>query len=505
MEDILVVKDEHPKRIVVKKGDIIIIICSVLLGVLFNILFYKKPLGISYPMFVIAFYVVFLWNLRHKITFKLSFGWLLSIPIIALSFTYFIFSNQIFADLNFLMIPILIIVQTVLITEDNKHQWFDTRFIKDIIYGLFNRTLGNTLKPFVVGFSSIRIKESSEKYDVIKKVLMGVAISIPLFIVVITLLASADRVFQHFIDEISRSFGSINLSDFSIQGVIVLLISMIVFSYIWSFLYSNDSDQTQVQLGSINTNNRSWDPIISITILSVINCVYLIFTMIQFGYMFDSINNALPPDFTYAEYARRGFFELLIVTLINFSLLLSSLSLTRKAGKLVTRTVRLLHSLLVLCTMVILTSAYLRMSLYETAYGYTYLRVLTHSFMVFLCVLFIIAFYKVWNERISLLKPYIVVSIIAYTMINFANIDVLITRNNIERYSQTGKLDTQYLRNLSYDSIPELVNLLDDEKVSIDIKTSLVEKQEAIFKKKPWQTFNLSQYNAKRVLSQYKL
>ena len=141
--------------LVVKKGDIYILICSVLLGVLFNILFYKKPLGISYPIFVIAFYVVFLWNLRHKIIFKFSFGWVLSIPIIALSFTYFIFSNKIFAAVNFLVIPILIIAQTLLINEENKHKWYDARFIKDIFYGMFNRALGNPSKPFVVAFSSI--------------------------------------------------------------------------------------------------------------------------------------------------------------------------------------------------------------------------------------------------------------------------------------------------------------------------------------------------------------
>jgi len=370
---------------------------------------------------------------------------------------------------------------------------------------MFNRALGNPSKPFVVAFSSIRIRKSNEKHEVIKKVLIGLAISIPLLIIIISLLASADRVFKHFIDEISSSFGSINISDFSLQGCIVLLITIIVFSYTWSFLNPNDSIQTQVQPSPIETNNKSWDPIISITILSVINCVYLVFTIIQFAYMFGSINNALPPDFTYAEYARRGFFELLMVTLINFSLLLSSIRFTRKDGKLVARTVRLLHSLLVLCTLVILTSAYFRMSLYETAYGYTYLRVLTHSFMMFLCVLFLIAFYKIWNERISLLKPYIVVSIMAYMIINFANIDVLIAKNNVNRYLETGKLDNHYLRNLSYDSIPELVKLLDNEKVSTDIKKYLVEQQRVISKKQPWQSFNLSQHKAKQVLAQYKL
>lgn len=502
MEDLIRVQNEEANKTVVKKEEIYLLVSSVILGVLFDILFYEKSLGISYPLFVMAFYTVFIGNLRKKIAFKYNFGWFLSIPIIALSSTYFIFSNQIFAGLNFLIIPVLIIAQTILINGENKYKWFDSRFLKDILYGVFNRAFGNTYKPFVVGLSSMRIRKSNEKHDVVKKVLIGLAISSPLLIIVISLLTSADRVFKHLIDEVLSSFGSINMSDFPIQGILVLLVSIVVFSYTWSFLKSNDSIQTQIQQGAEENSKSSWDPIISITILSLINCVYLVFILIQFAYMFGSINNVLPPDFTYAEYARRGFFELLMVTLINFTLLLSSIKFTRKDGKLVARTVRILHSLLVLCTMVILSSAYLRMSLYEAAYGYTYLRVLTHSFMMFLFVLFMIAFYKIWNERISLLKPYIVVTMMAYVILNFANIDVLIAKNNIDRYIKTGKLDTHYLKNLSYDSIPVLVNQLNDEKASPDIKNYLAEKQKELSKKQSWQSFNLSQQKAKQVLSQ---
>ena len=80
--------------------------------------------------------------------------------------------------------------------------------------------------------------------------------------------------------------------------------------------------------------------------------------------------------------------------------------------------------------------------------------------MIFLAVLFLFAFYKILNERISLLKLCIVITIMAYVIINFANIDALIAKNNIERHVETGKLDTQYLRNLSLDSVLEVVNLL---------------------------------------------
>ena len=92
----------------------------------------------------------------------------------------------------------------------------------------------------------------------------------------------------------------------------------------------------------------------------------------------------------------------------------------------------------------------------------------------------------------------------AYMIINFANIDVIITKSNVERYFETGKLDTHYLSNLSYDSIPELVSLLDDKKVSADIKKYLAEEQKVVSEKQSWQSFNLSKYKAIQVLSQYK-
>jgi len=504
MEDLTIVQMEEASKTPVQKEDIYLLISSVVLGLLFDILFYNKTLGISYPLFVIAFYIMFLWNLRRKVKFNYNFGWLLSIPIITLSSTYFIFSNQIFAALNFLIIPILIIAQTVLINEGNKYKWFDTRFAQDILYGVFNRALGNIPKLFVVVFSSLRIKKGDGKHDVVQKVLIGLAMSIPLLMIIISLLTSADRVFKHLIDTIVNSFGSINVRDFPIQGILVLLISILVFSYTWSFLKPTNQEGTRTQMkqGSDTNTSTLWDPVISITIMSLINCVYLVFILIQFAYMFGSINNGLPADFTYAEYARRGFFELLMVTLINFSLLLSSIKLTRKDGKLVARVVRILHSFLIICTMVILSSAYLRMSLYEAAYGYTYLRLLTHSFMIFLFVLFVIAFYKVWNEGISLLKPYVIFTIAAYMILNFVNIDVLIAEKNIDRYVETGRLDTHYLRQLSYDSIPELVKLFDEGNAPMDLKGILVEKQNELSKKQAWRSFNLSKQKAKQVLSQ---
>jgi len=88
----------------------------------------------------------------------------------------------------------------------------------------------------------------------------------------------------------------------------------------------------------------------------------------------------------------------------------------------------------------------------------------------------------------------------AYLILNFANIDILIAKNNIDRYIETGKLDTHYLRNLSYDSIPLLVNLLNEKNTLPNLKQYLLEQQRELSKSQEWQSFNLSQHKAKKAL-----
>jgi hypothetical protein len=493
------IQENEIKKTVARNQDLYLLACSVLLGVLFDILFFKKSLGLSYLLFVLAFYAAFLGLLHHKIAFKLTFGWFLTIPILALSSTYFIFSNLFFGTLNFLLLPVLIVGQTLLITRENKYKWFDVRFLDDIVNGIFTRTFCHINKLFALNLGSLNPTKSDKKQEVVKKILIGLLISLPLLLVIILLLASADLVFSHYFEQIINWFKNLNLGDFIAQVLLFFIITLLSFSYLWSFLKSKKTIQDESSVIRLESKTML-DPVITITVLSLVNFVYLIFILIQFAFMFTS-KNTLPPNITYAQYARKGFFELLTVTLINFTILLIGITFKPKDSKATDKVMKILHSLLVVFTMVILVSAYKRMSIYEAAFGFTYLRVLTHSFMMVLFVLFLVALYKIWVDRISLLKSYIVVSLIAYMVINFINIDSLITARNIERYHTTGDLDTHYLTKLSYDSIPALVDLYIGNELSNNIKLYLEDAQDELSKKQDWPSFNLSKLRAKRALS----
>src|SRR5699024_7320493 len=107
---------------------------------------------------------------------------------------------------------------------------------------------------------------------------------------------------------------------------------------------------------------RLWDSITAITILIILNFVYLLFVAIQFKYFFGA---HLAEGFTYAEYARRGFFELILVMLMNWTILTSFLKKVQDHRRGIKITINVLYSLLIIFSGIMLASAYQRLSMYE--------------------------------------------------------------------------------------------------------------------------------------------
>ncbi|MFL6556858.1 MAG: DUF4173 domain-containing protein, partial [Bacillus sp. (in: firmicutes)] len=236
------------------------------------------------------------------------------------------------------------------------------------------------------------------------------------------------------------------------------------------------------------------DGIITITVLVIINAVYLLFTLVQFRYFF---SGTLQADFTYAEYARKGFFELLFVTLINLSITVLVLTFTNRGTNVMRRAIQIMLTILVFVSSVMLTSAFLRLSMYEDAYGFTFTRVLVHSFMIFLVVIFTYTLVKIWVEKLSLFHFYFITSLIYYTAITIIDLDKIVVKENMNRYETSGKIDVHYLNNLSYTGVLGLIDLYEKDKNIPELKTILVErKQQAIAENLPWQSYNLKREQA---------
>lgn len=496
-----------------KKGDLppknafFILAGSLLLGMLFNMLFYKEIPGVSCFIFVFAFYIVFYKCFKSNFIPKLTISNILIMFIMLLTATYGIHSNPILLAINLLAIPTLIAAQTILFTGKNLFKWHTPEFILDIIYSVLYGGLAYIHKSIQLIIDSFYKNPNRKRHSTISKIFVGLIISLPLLIVIIGLLSSADLVFKNIMDNLSGFFVNLKLNSLMTQAILVLIVALLIFSYLW---YLSIPQKRDCKIQPINElkDNGVMDPIIIITVLVMICLIYSLFIFIQFAYLFGSAYSKLPAALTYSEYARRGFFELVLVTLINLSIVLINVNLSKHKTEGLNKLLQGLNTFLILCTLVILFSAHLRMTLYEKIYGYTYLRFFTHTFMVYILILLITASLKVWYKKLSLAKVYLIISLIAYTAINYVNADAIIANKNLERYHKTGKIDVYYLSRLSYDAVPQMLSLYNDLKTkgnpeALKLENQLYFTKHSLSKWTHWQSFNYSVDNAKKLLKDY--
>jgi len=129
--------------------------------------------------------------------------------------------------------------------------------------------------------------------------------------------------------------------------------------------------------------------------------------------------------------------------------------------------------------------------------------------MVMVFFLFVINIIYIWYFKLPIIKSYIIVFLAVYIALNFLNVDTLIAKNNIRRYFDTGKIDMAYLKELSYDAIPQIHNFYvlmknsdnaGEVQMSGDIMKYFSEKESDLKKQKSWQSFNISKYKAEIII-----
>ncbi|MCH5585427.1 DUF4173 domain-containing protein [Shimazuella sp. AN120528] len=365
----------------------------------------------------------------------------------------------------------------------------------------------------------MRLKSNKSAYGVIGKVLIGILFSLPLIGVIVVLLTSADSIFNHWINEIPNFFWKMDFGDIPFQIFLILIVFFIIFTFFWSLKHPFED----IELPSVEFERKPFriDGIITLTILFLINIIYILFTAIQVSYLFGAAKRLLPTGVTYAEYATQGFYQLVIVTILNIFIVILVIYLVQKKQITIYRIVQVLLSILTACTAFILVSAFQKLSLYEGVYGYTYTRILVHAFMILLLSFMIISLMKTWKNDISLIRISSIVILIWYVTLNYINIDQIIAEQNVKRYYSTKQnlstsapysnknryryseyVDISYLNQLSYAAVPQLIRLRSEPKLKPIIDKNLKMIKSQLDKEKDWQSFNISKYRAKKLLDE---
>jgi hypothetical protein len=466
---------------------------ALVVALLYDLFFWNKENGIAFPIFVVIYLVGFLLLTVLTNQFRQRWTLLLLIPILVLSIDVVLYNNDLVHYLVTKVVFLLSVIFSLLATLDNPHK-------HPFSFGQIP-LLSSIDLPFTKWgqmYKDLFSWNEAKDKDVARKIATGLVISIPVLFIFAMLFMQADAVFSQWLGNIFNFTNGL-----SITWVWRIFRAVVFTIFIGSFFYCIFSSGHV--LGHKETSVFKLDKIIIGIVLGLINALFLVFVFIQFKYLFGSSSFVLQNGLTYADYARKGFFQLAAVVALAALLIIAIYRSFVHHG--VSKLITLLQTLLIAQVAVIAISALKRMNLYQDAYGFTVLRLYVEWFIYL--VLLVLAFtglslfFKVTFRKF--LYTNLILGVAAFTMVASINVDRMIAKENIRRFLQYNKtVDLSYVAQLSTDILPVFHQLLTQENLQkfsvteqLYIKDIFRNKVDAVAKRDSWQEWHAGDFSNK--------
>lgn len=489
------------------------VIGSLILSILHSILFVEKSFGVSVILFAIPSVILLIILLKKHNIVKNTNAFYLAIPIILLSLTYFIFNNNFFNIMNAIVIILLYGIMIVWATTDTfKIRILFSKAINLVIGSL--EFIPNSIKQIKETF---KFKKKDTKSEKKRQIWIGILCSLPILLILFALLVSADGIFASLFGIVSEKIMEIFTKDIFVSLLLRIVVFIIIFVYLVCVIYNilnKESSYNKVKVKELK-KNINIEGITVNTVLTAINILYLLFSIVQFVYVFSYISGVsrFVNDSDLSKYARQGFFQLMLVSFINFIIIiLINLNKNEMSDKTKKYT-KIMNVIMAIFTFIIAISAFMRMYLYEKEFGYTFQRLMVYVILLTEMIMIIPTIIYIVKGKINLFKSYFIIVLTMYVIVNFINIDAMIAKNNVNRYinstDEKKKIDITYLiNNTGTDAIPELVKVYDKLENETQIRrlnNYLYNTYQTEKRDKSWQEFNISKVKAENILKDMNL
>jgi hypothetical protein len=448
-------------------------IVALALGWLFDFLFWKQAHGINFAIYVVlcmagAFLVLGLNGIKP--------AWkslLLLVPVLFFAIMTFIRQEPMSLAMSFVLTIGLMGVLAVTFLG-GRWVWYS---LSDYVANYARLAGSMVARPLI--FLSERRKQagagegqaeaaptdSRSGWKRFWAITRGVLIALPIVAIFAALLASADLVFAQRLNDFVKLFRLENLPEYIFRGVYILIGAYALAGVI---LHAAQKSQDEKLVGMEN-------PLVpqflgfteAAVVLGAVVVLFSVFVVIQFQYFFGGQTNIGVAGYTFSEYARRGFGELVMVAVFSLLLFLGLSGIVKRQSQTQRWAFSGLGIGMVALVGVMLVSAFQRLLLYEAAYGFSRLRMYTHIFMIWLGALLVVVVVLdiLRKERLFALAALLVTIGFAATLA-FVNVDGTIVRQNVARTAVGEQLDVAYLASLSPDAAPALVKSLLDGRLT---------------------------------------
>lgn len=330
----------------------VIVLLSLILGFIFNYLFNGKLVGLSYFVFITLVAAVFLFFVHYSkqrlskqtILLILAILFFSSMVVIRASFILTFFNIVATVGLS------MLVVQTQLGRDIRRFA------LSNYIYSFVGQALIFMRKSIAVIADAF---DNKSKKGSMLPFFRGLIIVLPFLIIFIVLFSSADLAFSNFFEKIFDL--KVDLVDDFFLVVIPGLAIAGALSF--AFLYRTDHNKEEQTFES----ERKLNNIDFAVIYGLVISLFLVFILVQVNYLFGGQENIAKLGYTYADYARRGFFELIGVAVVCYGMIF----LTEKFARPESKVFKILSTTLIIEVLLVVFSALKRLSLYVDAYGLT--------------------------------------------------------------------------------------------------------------------------------------
>ncbi len=484
------------------------------LGWFFDFLLWKKAPGINFAIFamaclVAAFYFLLSDGLRPNRA---------SLSLLPL-FVFFAAVTFIRAEpmTTFLAYTFTLLTMSILAFTYLGGRWY-LYTIVDYIGKYFN-LLGSMIARPISFMADVRKEQNDGGVQPSKRniwpVVRGIVIALPIIAIFASLLASADVIFGQRLTDFMDLFNLENLPEF-----IFRLIYIVIIGYALAGVILHAATESKDE--KIGKEEKPLIPtflgfIESAIVLGSVVALFAAFVVIQFQYFFGGTTNIHIDGYTYAEYARKGFGELVAVAFFALLMLLTLSAITKRETETQRKVYSGLGVTLVALLLVMLLSAYQRLGLYEAVYGFSRLRTYTHVFLIWIGLLLIATIVlEILRKERMFAFAMLIASFGFAISLPILNVDVFIVNQNLQRELKSWTkdvvdLDAQYFIDLSDDAIPTLVTTFQTpstpdpvrEKVGAAL-ACIRHERELTERDTSWQSFHFAVFNADKALASIK-
>ena len=440
-----------------------VVLPALLLGWIGDALFYARPLGVSFPLFTALTIATLFWVARHERVAPARRNLWIVAPTLFFALMVAVRQNTLLTALNVLAVGALLCLLACFFAQGRLESLGLLGYPAAIAAALG----GTVVRPIpAFGVTGQLAVSNRGKLGRSLPIVRGALLALPLLALFTSLLSSADSIFARYVGDVFEIDLFTTLPERLWRLTLITTTAWIVSGGLLVAL-RRQTATSHADAAPLITNLRLGFGETA-TILFLVDALFAAFVWVQFAYLFSGEASRTMHFEDYRVYARRGFGELLAVSVMTLLLIAGMRAVAWRpewrsrvnpAGRRNARLFSALATTMIALTLVMLLSAFQRMLLWESVEFYinTGTRLYVRWFIVWLAAAFVWLAATLWLRPDRFAIGGFVAGLGFLVTMNLQDPDADVARYNLARKDE---LSSRYIALLSDDAVPTLAAAL---------------------------------------------